>query len=260
MKVLIQQEKVSGGELKMSSRIIAEFAGKKHYNIIRDIRKMEESWERVTGSKFEPSEYVDSTGRKLPEFLLNKEETLYVATKYNDETRAKLIMRWKQLEVENMELKSKLNSKTYTIPEDYAEALLRIVDHVRTEKELTNKIKEDAPKVEYCTKVMASTDTVTATTIAKDYGMTAAKFNALLHNLGVQFKQDGQWVLYHKYQNKGYTKSETIPIQRFPGVLGSATSTKWTQVGREFLYHFLKDNNIIPESEKKGKKTIKKKK
>lgn len=149
MKVLIQQEKVNGGELKMSSRIIAEFAGKKHYNIIRDIRKMEESWERVTGSKFESSEYVDSTGRKLPESLLNKEETLYVATKYNDETRAKLIMRWKQLEVENVELKSKLNSKTYTIPEDYTEALLRIVDHVRTEKELTSKIKEDAPKVEY---------------------------------------------------------------------------------------------------------------
>lgn len=259
MKVLIQQEKVGGGELKMSSRTIAEFAGKKHYNILRDIRTMEPAWEKVTGSKFGLSEYEDPTGRKLPEYQLNKEETLYVATKYNDETRAKLIMRWKQLEVENLELKSKLNSKTYTIPEDYTEALLRIVDYVRTEKELTSKIKEDAPKVEYYTKVMASTDTVTATTIAKDYGMTAAKFNALLHNLGVQFKQDGQWVLYQKYQNKGYTKSETIPIQRFPGVLGSATSTKWTQVGREFLYHFLKDNNINPESEKKTK-TIKKKK
>lgn len=252
--------KGQSSELRMSSREIAELTGKLHKHVLRDIRAMEPAWEKVTGSKFGLSEYEDPTGRKLPEYQLNKDETLYVATKYNDETRAKLIMRWKQLEVENMELKSKLNSKTYTIPEDYAEALLRIVDHVRTEKELTSKIKEDAPKVEYYTKVMASTDTVTATTIDKDYGMTAAKFNALLHNLGVQFKQDGQWVLYQKYQNKGYTKSETIPIQRFPGVLGSATSTKWTQVGREFLYHFLKDNNIIPESEKKGKKTIKRKK
>jgi len=257
MEVLTLKEKT--GELRMSSREIAELTGKEHKHVMRDIRNMEPAWEKVNGSKFGLIEYLDSRGRKKPEYQLNKEESLYVATKYNDETRAKLIMRWKQLEVENMELKSKLNSKTYTIPEDYAEALLRIVDHVRTEKELTNKIKEDAPKVEYYTKVMASTDTVTATTIAKDYGMTAAKFNALLHNLGVQFKQDGQWVLYHKYQNKGYTKSETIPILRFPGVLGSATSTKWTQIGREFLYHFLKDNNIIPESEKKTK-TIKKKK
>jgi len=257
MEVLTLKEKT--GELRMSSREIAELTGKEHKNVLRDIRNMEPAWEKVNGLKFELIEYLDSRGRKKLEYQLNKEESLYVATKYNDETRAKLIMRWKQLEVENMELKSKLNSKTYTIPEDYVEALLRIVDHVRTEKELTNKIKEDAPKVEYYTKVMASTDTVTATTIAKDYGMTAAKFNALLHNLGVQFKQDGQWVLYHKYQNKGYTKSETIPIQRFPGVLGSATSTKWTQIGREFLYNFLKANNIVPESEKKSK-TIKKKK
>ena len=257
MEVLTLRENSS--ELRMSSREIAELTGKEHKNVLRDIRNMEPAWEKVNGLKFELIEYLDSRGRKKLEYQLNKEETLYVATKYNDETRAKLIMRWKQLEVENVELKSKLNSKTYTIPEDYAEALLRIVDHVRTEKELTNKIKEDAPKVEYYTKVMASTDTVTATTIAKDYGMTAAKFNALLHNLGVQFKQDGQWVLYQKYQNKGYTKSETIPIQRFPGVLGSATSTKWTQVGREFLYNFLKANNIVPESEKKSK-TIKKKK
>ena len=257
MEVLTLKEKT--GELRMSSREIAELTGKEHKNVLRDIRNMEPAWEKVNGLKFELIEYLDSRGRKKLEYQLNKEESLYVATKYNDETRAKLIMRWKQLEVENMELKSKLNSKTYTIPEDYAEALLRIVDHVRTEKELTNKIKEDAPKVEYYTKVMASTDTVTATTIAKDYGMTAAKFNALLHNLGVQFKQDGQWVHYHKYQNKGYTKSETIPTQRFPGVLGSATSTKWTQIGREFLYNFLKANNIVPESEKKSK-TIKKKK
>lgn len=183
MEVLTLKEKT--GELKISSREIAELAGKPHKDVLKSIRVMESAWEKVNGRKFSLVEYVDKKGQKRPEYQLNKEESLYVATKYNDETRAKVIMRWKQLEVENMELKSKLNSKTYTIPEDYAEALLRIVDHVRTEKELTSKIKEDAPKVEYYTKVMASTDTVTATTIAKDYGMTAAKFNALLRNLGV---------------------------------------------------------------------------
>ena len=53
---------------KMSSREIAELAGKQHKNVIRDIRNMEESWEKVTGLKFELSEYLDSTGRKLPEY------------------------------------------------------------------------------------------------------------------------------------------------------------------------------------------------
>ena len=134
-------------ELRMSSREIAELTGKRHDNVMRDIRNMEAAWEKVNALKFEVIEYLDSRGRKKLEYQLTKDETLYVVTKYNDEVRAKVIMRWKALELENSELKSKLNSKTYTIPEDYAEALLRIVDHVRTEKELTNKIKEDAPKV-----------------------------------------------------------------------------------------------------------------
>ena len=106
MEVLTLKEKT--GELRMSSREIAELTGKQHGHVMRDIRNMEPAWEKITQSKFGLSEYVDSTGRKLPEYQLNKDETLYVATKYNDETRAKLIMRWKQLEVENVELKSKL--------------------------------------------------------------------------------------------------------------------------------------------------------
>ena len=247
-------------EPRMTSREIAELAGKEHKNVLRDIRNMEPAWEKVNGLKFELIEYLDSRGRKKLEYQLNKEESLYVATKYNDETRAKLIMRWKALEMENIELKSKLQTQTFTIPEDYEAALLQIVDHVRREKQLNSKIEEDKPKVEYFTKVLSSTDTITATTIAKDYGMSTVKFNQLLNNLGVQFKQDVQWVLYQKHADKGYTKSETIPIQKYPGVLGSATLTKWTQLGREFLYTLLKENGVIPIDEKKtNKKTNKKK-
>jgi putative antirepressor len=87
--------KGQSSELRMSSREIAELTGKLHKHMLRDIRTMEPAWEKVTGSKFGLSEYEDPTGRKLPEYQLNKDETLYVATKYNDETRAKLIMRWK---------------------------------------------------------------------------------------------------------------------------------------------------------------------
>ena len=247
-------------EPKMTSREIVELAGKQHKHVLRDIRNMEESWEKVTWSKFGLSEYEDPTGRKLPEYQLTKDETLYVVTKYNDEVRAKVIMRWKALEMENIELKSKLQTQTFTIPEDYEAALLQIVDHVRREKQLNSKIEEDKPKVEYFTKVLSSTDTITATTIAKDYGMSTVKFNQLLNNLGVQFKQDGQWVLYQKHADKGYTKSETIPIQKYPGVLGSATLTKWTQLGREFLYTLLKENGVIPMDEKKNNKKTNKKK
>lgn len=91
----------SNDEVKMSSREIAELTGKRHDNVIRDIRNMEPAWEKTTALKFEVSEYVDSTGRKLPEYQLTKREVLYVATKWNDEIRARLILRWEELEKQN---------------------------------------------------------------------------------------------------------------------------------------------------------------
>jgi phage regulator Rha-like protein len=82
----------------MSSREIAEVAKRQHKDVLESIRNMEPAWEKVTGRKFPLSNYTDPTGRKLPMYELNKKECLYVATKFNDEVRAKLIIRWEELE------------------------------------------------------------------------------------------------------------------------------------------------------------------
>ena len=82
----------------MSSLEIADLADREHKNIMRDIRSMEPAWEKVTGLKFELSEYKDSTGRTLPCYELNYQECMYIASKFNDETRAKLVLRWNALE------------------------------------------------------------------------------------------------------------------------------------------------------------------
>ena len=65
---------------------------------MRDIRNMERAWEKVTQSKFGLSTYMDSTGRTLPCYQLTKTQCLYIATKFNDEARAKLVLRWEELE------------------------------------------------------------------------------------------------------------------------------------------------------------------
>ena len=82
----------------LSSREIASYAGKQHSHVMEAIRKMEKSWTEVNQSSFRLVEYVDGKGQKRPEYLLTKKESLYIATKFNDVARAKLINRWEELE------------------------------------------------------------------------------------------------------------------------------------------------------------------
>lgn len=82
----------------MSSLQIADVTGMRHADVMRAVRNMEPAWQKVTERKFALSEYKDSTGRTLPCYSLTKTECLYVATKFNDEARAKLILRWEELE------------------------------------------------------------------------------------------------------------------------------------------------------------------
>ncbi len=82
----------------MSSIEISDVSGKRHTEILRSIRMMEPAWEKVNGRKFALVEYLDAKGEKRPMFELDFWECMYVATKFNDESRAKLIIRWKELE------------------------------------------------------------------------------------------------------------------------------------------------------------------
>jgi len=114
------------------------------------------------------------------------------------------------------------------------------------------QIKEMLPLADYAKDVLTSEDTVVTTQIAKDYGMGAPSFNSLLHMVGIQHKVNKQWVLYYKYQDKGYVKSETINIPRKNGNNKSVMETKWTQKGRRFIYEKLKEVGRLPISEREG--------
>lgn len=102
---------------------------------------------------------------------------------------------------------------------------------------------EASPKVSYYDLVLSSPDAVAVALIAKDYGMGARKFNALLHDLGIQFKQSGVWVLYQNHAGQGYTDTKTHVVAE-----GRHTRlhTYWTQKGRLFLYEQLKEHGVLP--------------
>ena len=110
----------------------------------------------------------------------------------------------------------------------------------------TQLIGELRPKANYVDMILNNKGLVTITQIAKDYGMSGKRMNSLLNSLGVQYKQSGQWLLYSKYHDLGYTHSKTIDIKRSNGRPDVVMETKWTQKGRLFIYDLLKDNGIYP--------------
>ncbi|GHV36127.1 hypothetical protein FACS18949_15170 [Clostridia bacterium] len=129
----------------------------------------------------------------------------------------------------------------------FTDALIRKLSKERERNAVLAELAtEMAPKALYCDLILQSKDTVPVSLIAKDYGMTAATFNSLLHNLRVQFKVGGTWLLYQNYAEKGYVKTQTYYISRHT----SAMHTCWTQKGRLFLYELLKENGMIPMMEK----------
>ena len=102
-------------------------------------------------------------------------------------------------------------------------------------------LKEHRPAM-YSLYMLEDRLTEHLTQIAKDYGMSGRKFNALLHELGVQYKFRKTWLLYQQYAECGYTQSRTYAIDESRSVM----HTYWTQKGRLFLYDLLKNEGILP--------------
>lgn len=145
--------------------------------------------------------------------------------------------------------------KAWNTPEQIFARALKMADakiqNLQSEVNVKNQIiGELKPKADYVDRILQNKGLVTITQIAKDYGMSGREMNEKLHDLGIQYKQSEQWLLYAPYQKCGYTHSDTIDITRSDGRSDVKMNTKWTQKGRLFLYEKLKSAGIYPVIEK----------
>lgn len=197
----------------------------------------------------------DALGREQNANFVN-EDGLYDVILDSRKKKAKMFRKWITAEVLPSIRKHGAYATPVTIDRmiadpDFAIQLLTKLKEERMKRveaekqntELREKVSVMQPKADYYDSILSSPDSVVVTQIAKDYGMSPQEFNKRMNALGIQYKVNGQWVLYAKYQGEGYTDS-------YPGCKrnsnGTWMTTVWTQKGRLFLYTMLKEVNVLP--------------
>ena len=200
---------------RMTSLEIAEVTGKPHCDVLKAIRKMEDAWARVNGGKFSLVEYRDQKGELRPCYSLTKTECLYIATKFNDEARARLVIRWQQLEQER--LMHQGIRKLLVTDGDVMNEAERIVGRTLT---ANNKHADGC---------------ITTTDIARGFGMETRDLNAFLTDKGVQRWKRGQFRLTPDYEGRGLAQDRLFIYYSKDGKQKERTYLVWTQKGADFI-------------------------
>nr|DAR60149.1 MAG TPA: KilAC domain protein [Caudoviricetes sp.] len=194
-------EKITGKET-MTSLEIAEVTGKRHSDVLEAIRNMESAWARIAQRKFPLGSYKDANNQSRPCYILNKTECLYVATKFNDEARAKLVLRWEELE--SQVRKSEIIMPNFSNP---AEAARAWADQYEQRLKLEVKAREDAPKVEFFESVAESKDAVEMKAVSSTLNYVAVGRNKLFAILREQKVLQSNNIPYQKYIDAGYFRT-----------------------------------------------------
>ncbi|MEK4555581.1 phage regulatory protein/antirepressor Ant [Jeotgalicoccus sp. FSL K6-3177] len=244
----IQIENNEDFGLVVSSRVVAEEVGKRHSDVLAQIEKLLEN-ENVR-SLILPNQYkVEGQNRNYKEYLLTKDGfTLYMFNiQGHQDFKVNYINKFNEMKDE---IENKVKAPALMSRKELLQMALEQEEEnekLRLETEISRqRISEMKPKASYYDNILQNKSLVTIGQIAKDYGMSAQALNKLLHDLKVQYKQSGQWLLYSKHHSKGLTHSDTTEIEHKDGSTSVRMHTKWTQNGRLFLYELLKQNNILP--------------
>ena len=152
--------------------------------------------------------------REVPCYSLTKTECLYIATKFNDEARAKLVLRWQELELQEQQRQQQL-----CLPEP--KKILALADEIIGEGlRLLNAPAED---------------TLTATQVAKTFNMTVWDFNCVLRDMGIQYRRYGRWNISDDLADRNLVRQRTHVSYSLKGEKKVKVYMTWTLDGLRFL-------------------------
>jgi phage antirepressor YoqD-like protein len=222
----------------MTSLQIAEVTGKPHNDVLKAIRAMEPAWVKVNGGNFSLVKYKDAKGEMRPCYQLTKTECLYIATKFNDEARAKLVIRWEELERQNAQP---------SIPQNFAEALRLAATQQEQLEAQRAELEAAAPKVAFANAMLASKNSCLVGELAKIISQNGYTIG---QNRLFQWLRENGYLgrvgEYYNVPNQRYVEQGLFEVKRSTrsgssGELYNITTTKVTPKGQEyFLQKFIR--------------------
>lgn len=130
----------------------------------------------------------------------------------------------------------KKDAKKKTSKQEYEEKIKKL------EKE-NALLKEKADAFD---ELMSSNSLFTTTVVAKSFGKSAIWLNQYLKDKKVQYQQGDVWVLYSRYQSKGYTRICWYEYSKdTKGRSMERAHSYWTAKGVLFIREILKKDGII---------------
>lgn len=191
-----------------------EEAGEKAHEPRKFIAKVEDEIDDLTGKKFR----LNNNQTETAYYELTRDQMMLVGM------RESKVVRRRVLNV----LNDLSEQKAPAIPQTYAEALQLAADQAR-------RLEEQAPKVEYHDKVLATENGLTTTEIAAELGVSAIALNKALEGMKVQRKVGGRWVLTVAYINQGYD----VEVTHVDDGGKSRHAMKWTEKGRKLIHELM---------------------
>lgn len=223
------------------------FVGKDVADILEYKRPTKAIADHVDNEDKDEVPIQDSIGRMQSTPVIN-ESGMYALIFSSKLPKAKEFKRWVTNEVLPSIRKHGLYATADTVSKmlNDPDTAIKLLETIKEEREqrliAEQQVNELQPKATYYDLVLQNKSLISVTKIAKDYGKSAMWLNKKLHDLGIQYKQGGTWLLYQNHADKGYTQSTTHVIDEGK----SRMFTKWTQKGRLFIYETLKNEGILP--------------
>lgn len=216
----------NSGELVVSSITISENIDLMHDSIISNILKFENELKEfgtLREQDFKEALNISNNKSLLKQrraFLLNENQTMLLI---NLSRNSELVVRFKvSLTKAFSVMKQKLYQKTLSLPQTYLEALRALTLEVENRQQLEKKVN----LLTHASKLYTTSE------IAKEIGLKSANaLNSILNDDGVQYKQNGTWLMYSKYSERGYVSIKQQVLDSGKIIY----DRKWTGIGRDFI-------------------------